>query len=74
MLYLESMIELKAPNGNDYVFAVINSNPKEVRFGIDFKIANPSPEPNEVISQGTIIYTQLKNVMEKFEPEYYRLI
>jgi hypothetical protein len=56
------MIELKAPTGSDYVFAEIQRNPQQLRFGIDLTVGNVKSDQMEVISQGTIVYTPLKSI------------
>lgn len=68
------MIDLKAPKGNDYVFAEILFNPSHLRFGIDLAVANVPSDVQDVIVQGTMVWTQLKNIQERFKPEHYRLI
>ena len=65
---------MKAPRGNDYVFAEILFNPNHLRFGIDVMVSNVPSDIQDVIVNGTIIWTQLKNIKEKFQPEHYQLI
>ncbi len=68
------MIDLKAPNGNEYVFAEIIQNPQHLRFGIDLNVANVSSEHMEVISQGTIVFCSQKNLQDRFDLNSYRLL
>ena len=60
------MIDLKAPKGNDYVFAEILFNPNHLRFGIDITVNNVPSDVQDVITSGTIIWTQLRNIKEKY--------
>jgi hypothetical protein len=56
------MIDLKAPKGNDYVFAEILFNPSHLRYGIDVGVSNVPSEIQDVIPAGTVIWAQLKTV------------
>ena len=68
------MIELKAPNGGEYVFAEILHNRNHVRFGIDIRVTNLPSEQMEVIGQNTIVYAPLKVIRDSIEADSYRLV
>jgi hypothetical protein len=68
------MIELNAPNEQQYVFAEVLNNSQQLRFGIEFEVSNVSSEQTEVVPLGTIIYGPLKAIKERLPLSSYRLL